>query len=318
MPHGQAVALGQLADLEPGASADQRAGGDVPLLDRALEVGVVAPGRGPREIERGAAEAADVAHARHQAREHLAPARARTLGVVGEAGRDHRRRELAVGGAARRVRRHARPREPGRPPPVEHRAARRASAREQLVAVRVIDGAGERARRSSAHGDADDHCGIPNRKLTVPSSGSTTQRRPLAPASSAPLLAEEAVVAGGARASSSRIARSAARSASLTRSVGVLLLDTSRSAPRSDALEQQRARPSRAASTASSSSSPAPSLDSNAGRPALAPSGRSASSCAASESSVRLVVRAAPTSCTQRGRPSAPKPGRHGERRAGR
>ena len=66
------------------------------------------------------------------------------------------------------------------------------------------------------------HCGIPKRKLTVPSSGSTTQRRPLVPGRSSP---SSPMIASSGRAASSRarISRSVATSASETRSVGVLL-----------------------------------------------------------------------------------------------
>ena len=71
IPHGRFSCTGSSSTLQPRAFADQRPGGDVPLLDRALEVGVVAPGRRPRQIERRAAEAADVAHARDQPLEHL-------------------------------------------------------------------------------------------------------------------------------------------------------------------------------------------------------------------------------------------------------
>ncbi len=78
---------------QPRALADQRAGGDVPLLDRALEVGVVAPRRGPARSSaalpkrrmsrtRGSSRASTVAWARAH------------LGVVREARRDHRARQL--------------------------------------------------------------------------------------------------------------------------------------------------------------------------------------------------------------------------------
>jgi hypothetical protein len=74
------------------------------------------------------------------------------------------------------------------------------------------------------------HCGMPKRKLTVPSSGSTTQRTPLVPAWSPP-SSPRMPSPGRAAASRSRISRSAAWSASETRSVGVLLEDTRSSGP---------------------------------------------------------------------------------------
>ena len=66
------------------------------------------------------------------------------------------------------------------------------------------------------------HSGMPKRKLTVPSSGSTTQRRPLVPGRSSP---SSPMIASAGRAASrrARISRSVATSASETRSVGVLL-----------------------------------------------------------------------------------------------
>ncbi len=85
----------ELDHLQARPFADQRAGGDVPLLDRALEVRVVAPGGRPRQIERRAAEAADVAHRRDQSREHLRLRRAHVR-VVGEARGDHRRGQFAA------------------------------------------------------------------------------------------------------------------------------------------------------------------------------------------------------------------------------
>ena len=97
MPHGQVLEHGKLSEREPGAFADERSGGDVPLLDRPLEVGVVAARGRPRQIERGAAEAADVAHAWHEPCEHLRLGRTHAR-VVREPGRDHRRRELARAG----------------------------------------------------------------------------------------------------------------------------------------------------------------------------------------------------------------------------
>jgi hypothetical protein len=67
-------------------------------------------------------------------------------------------------------------------------------------------------------------------KLTVPSSGSTIHRRPLVPGVSAP--SSPMIASSGARsARTSRIACSASRSASLTRSVGEDFVSSARSEP---------------------------------------------------------------------------------------
>jgi len=57
---------------EAGARAHERAGGRVPGLHPALEVGVEAPHRGTAQVERRRAETAAVAHVRPQARDDLA------------------------------------------------------------------------------------------------------------------------------------------------------------------------------------------------------------------------------------------------------
>ena len=70
----QVLVLCQLQHAQPGAFADQRAGGDVPGLDRALEVGVDSCPRPSSRVERGAAEAADVAHRVADRRASTSPA----------------------------------------------------------------------------------------------------------------------------------------------------------------------------------------------------------------------------------------------------
>ena len=77
----------------------------------------------------------------------------------------------------------------------------------------------------------------------VPSSGSTTQRSPLEPATSSPSSPRTAS-SGRRAASTSRIARSASRSASETRSVGVDFVSTSRT-PRVVVVEQHGGRRAR-------------------------------------------------------------------------
>ena len=83
------------------------------------------------------------------------------------------------------------------------------------------------------------NAGIPNRKLIVPSSGSTTQRSSPSPVSppSSPRIASP----GRRSPSTDRIADSAARSASETRSVGPLLART----PRARRRTARAARPPR-------------------------------------------------------------------------
>src|SRR5438270_7419431 len=127
---------GKLPHAQPGAFADERAGGDVPPLHGALEVGVVAAGCRPREIERRAAEAADVTDLADQAREHLCLRLAHARVVI-EAGRDHQMSEGITPGVSA---------SPLRPLQLElsRRAAEclRAVPRraEELVAIGVIDG----------------------------------------------------------------------------------------------------------------------------------------------------------------------------------
>src|SRR3954470_14294961 len=77
------------AHAQSGPRAHERARGDVPRLDAALEVRVVAARRGPHEVERGAAEPAQVPHAGKDARGD-GRLRLADLGVVAEA-RGHER-----------------------------------------------------------------------------------------------------------------------------------------------------------------------------------------------------------------------------------
>ena len=89
------------------------------------------------------------------------------LGVVAEAGGDHRGREV------------------GRGPTPGSRGRRAAPARRaRRTTARRASGRRRRRRscpRASSQAMLTAHCGIPNRKLIVPSSGSTTQRSPLRP-----------------------------------------------------------------------------------------------------------------------------------------
>ena len=119
----------------PARSHSSSAGGDVPALHAALVVGVVAArppstrGRAPR-CRRGGCRAPAAA-----ARRPAAPARARTRGLVAEAGRDERRREV----------RRAPTRASGSPSSV---GGRPSATREALAARRVEDHAD--ARRALA------------------------------------------------------------------------------------------------------------------------------------------------------------------------
>ena len=130
-------------------------------------------------------------------------------GVVGEAGGDERGGQVA-----------AQPRRAGRA-----RRARRAARHdgEELAADRVED-----RPRTSSQATLTHHCGIPKRKFTVPSSGSTTQRRPVVPRTSSP-SSPRIPSCGRRAASTARMAASAARSASLTGSVAVDFVRTSTS-----------------------------------------------------------------------------------------
>src|SRR5919199_3160515 len=119
----------QPPNLQPGALAQQPARGDVPRLNRALVVGVVATACRPCHIERRAAHAADVAHHGDQAADHLCLVPAH-LGVVGEArGHQGGGQLLAVRCFERR--------------PVE-RGGAGARGGEGLAAHRIVDDAGER------------------------------------------------------------------------------------------------------------------------------------------------------------------------------
>ena len=121
-----------------------------------------------------------------------------------------------------------------RPAPAPRRPSS-SRAGPSLVALNSSRGWGRRSPRRSSPSPSrtatlTHHCGIPNRKLMVPSSGSTTQLSPLEPGSLLPSSPTKPSSGRRSR-SSSRIARSEARSASLTRSVGVLLDLTSASRP---------------------------------------------------------------------------------------
>ena len=123
----QAAGRRQLVHLEPGRAAQQRAGGDVPRLDAALVVGVVAPGRRPGQVERRAAERGACRAPRGSTRATTRAWRSRTAGVVGEAGR--RPARWPGRRAARAAQRRA----------VQRRRRRRATTGEQLAAQRVED-----------------------------------------------------------------------------------------------------------------------------------------------------------------------------------
>ena len=143
------------------------------------------------------------------------------------------------------------------------------------------------------------HCGIRKRKLIVPSSGSTTQRSPLVPSASPPSSPRKPSP-GRAAASRSRISRSAAWSASETRSVGLDLAVTfTRSPPNAS---RSWCPASRATASAISRSAPGL-IAADAGRAIRSAS----SSCAASASSVGSPSRGA-TSWTASGKPSGVKP----------
>ena len=79
-------------------------GGPVPRVQAVLVVGVVAPGRQPREVERGRPEAADVAHLRQQprARPRPAPRARRRRSRSPSPPSPWRGRRAASGAAARR------------------------------------------------------------------------------------------------------------------------------------------------------------------------------------------------------------------------
>ena len=131
------------------------------------------------------------------------------------------------------------------------------SAGPDLVAEKHSSRSGSRTTptngpSASSHATLIPNTGTPNRKLIVPSSGSITQRSspsPLAPPSS-PRIASP----GRRRASRSRIAASAARSASDTRSVGVLFDRTRCPRPNRGSSSAAEARAASRATTSSSSS----------------------------------------------------------------
>ena len=157
------------------------------------------------------------------------------------------------------------------------------------------------------------HCGMPKRKLIVPSSGSTIQRSPLStPAGArAPPSSPRIASPGRAAVSCSRISRSAARSASLTRSVGVLL---ARSAVAPAAKRSRRSAPAaRAASSASARSSAGGGRRAQETGGRRSAHGRSASICAGEREQRRLVVGARDELHGER-KPVAPQARRHGRR----
>ena len=125
-------------------------------------------------------------------------------------------------------------------PPHELRRAV-ARGREQLVAVRVVHRARQRLPRPVAHRDAHAPLRDPEQEVHGPVERVDDPLRPLVPCSEPPSSPTKPSC-GRRSASSALIACSDARSASLTRSVGVLLLLTSRSSAGPHALQQQSAR----------------------------------------------------------------------------
>ena len=111
--------------------------------------------------------------------------RARTRGVVAKPGGDQRRGQIATLGAGDRARRSA-----SAAPSGWRRSTRRAPGRARP----------RRSRRSpSSQATLTAKTGIPKRKLIVPSSGSTTQRRAPSPEVCSALLAEDRVVGPATR-----------------------------------------------------------------------------------------------------------------------
>src|SRR6201999_3773802 len=95
-PPREAGRAGQLDHRQAGPFAYELTSGNVPRLDSTLEIGVIASGCRPRQVERRAAETAYVSDLGDQTGEHLA-LRGANVGVVGEAGRDHRARQRLRG-----------------------------------------------------------------------------------------------------------------------------------------------------------------------------------------------------------------------------
>ena len=147
------------------------------------------------------------------------------------------------------------------------------------------------------------HCGIPNRKSIVPSSGSTIQRRPLLPETLPALLPHEPVLRP---ALAEQLAdRALGRDVGFADEVGgrALAAHLALGSP-PDPLEQQRAGHARGLD--GNREELVGLAHANAGGRCCA-QGRSVSICAASESSV-VSSPSRPTICTARGSPSPPKP----------
>ena len=156
---------------------------------------------------------------------------------------------------------------------------------------------------ASSHAMLTHHCGIPNRKFTVPSSGSTIQRRPLVPGRSSP-SSPRIASAGRAAWSRARISRSVCTSASETRSVGVLFALIDEAAPAVAEASERVAQTGTSLVRDRGGQSQQLVLEAhaaNGGRRAVQP--MSASSWAESESSVASSS-GRPTSCTATGKPS--------------
>ena len=256
----------------PARLADQRAGGEVPRLDAALVVGVVAARRRSTRGRSRPSPMRRMSRTRGSRRAATSAWRGAHVGVVAEAGGDERGRRARSRARGRRA------------------AGRRASAaavargRPQLVAHRVVDDAGERALlvldrdRDAPLRDAEQEVRRAVERVDDPAQPAACRacREPSSPSmpSSGPR----------ARAARSRISFSAATSASETRSVGLLFVSirsVGRRTPRA-AARPPRGRSARRARAARSSRR-------HAGRPTA----RAASICAASESERRLVVGAA-------------------------
>src|SRR3954454_21438951 len=83
--------------MRAGLRRDETAGGDVPVLDSHLVVGVEAAARHPAKVESGRAEAADVAHGWQDLGEDLSLARP-LVAPVAESRRDQCSRQVGRAG----------------------------------------------------------------------------------------------------------------------------------------------------------------------------------------------------------------------------